>query len=174
MKNQNNFFKNTFAVFQISDLKEIENLTPDYISYKNKLVEDETYTRHLIKTDEVSSIYYYNEKGVYRLSNHWGGCSSCFWFLEERQNKTILETILETIETDNYKIFETLVLGFCSWNNFHDIIEKEVKEISEGDFFLAFEFNSLYFTRKLNDITPIAQHPNHKSSVVSIVDVDLK
>lgn len=65
MINKNNFHQNTIGRFQIV---EIPNGKPDYIS----------------KTTwgDVSSIYYYKNDGVIRVSNHWGGVASCQWNLE--------------------------------------------------------------------------------------------
>jgi hypothetical protein len=63
--NQTNFHLSTYGRFQVV---EQPNRTPDYISYTT--------------WGEISSIYYYENNGVIRVSNHWGAVASCQWNLE--------------------------------------------------------------------------------------------
>jgi len=49
------------------------------------------------------SCYYYTEKGMYRLSNHWGRLANSKWRLEPLEPKTMSKT----------------KLGFASWNEFY-------------------------------------------------------
>ena len=61
---KNNFHEGTAGVFIPC---EMPSETPDFIS------KDET--------GGISSMYYYTDKGVVRVSNHWGKVSSCKWIL---------------------------------------------------------------------------------------------
>lgn len=79
-----NSFKNTFCIFKEVPIQEIENRKSDFISSSG-------------------STYYYNEIGMYRLSNHWGRLANSKWRLEfselESQSKT--------------------KLGFALWDDFY-------------------------------------------------------
>lgn len=57
-----NSFKKTFCIFQEISLDSINNLKPDYES-------------------DAGSKYFYNELGMYRLSNHWGRLANSKWRL---------------------------------------------------------------------------------------------
>lgn len=176
MKNKNNFFDNTFAVFQISDIKEIENLTPDYIS--NPYINIYHDGVKMVSSERFSSKYFYTEKGVYRLSDHWGECRSCFWLLEEFGNE--LKNTVENYNKWLYKpedyrfsdedFFSSFKLGFCKWENFYEIKEKNNSELKSDLYYIMLAFKDCFISKKVNDITPICQHPNHKSEVVRVVD----
>jgi hypothetical protein len=76
-------FKNTFCVFHEVTLSEIETLQVSYNS-------------------EAGSTYYYVEKGMFRLSNHWGRLANSKWRLVAN----------ESISDSKFK------LGFATWNSF--------------------------------------------------------
>lgn len=76
-------FKNTFCIFHEVASAEIEDLT---ISYKS----------------EAGSTYYYTEKGMFRLSNHWGRLANSKWRL-----------IANEVVTDS-----KFKLGFANWESF--------------------------------------------------------
>ncbi len=76
-------FKNTFCVFHEVTLGEIENLQ---VSYKS----------------DGGSTYYYTEKGMFRLSNHWGRLANSKWRLVAN----------ESILVAKFK------LGFAMWDSF--------------------------------------------------------
>lgn len=85
-----NFHKNTIGRFTIV---ETPKGTPDYIS----------------KTTwgEISSIYYYTNEGVIRLSNHWGNVASCQWNLEG-VNSLGFDKCRKVVETAGYISFDEL------------------------------------------------------------------
>jgi hypothetical protein len=79
-----NSFKNTFCVFREEKKEAVAKLLLQYES-------------------KSGSCYYYTEKGMYRLSNHWGRLANSKWRLEplepESQSKT--------------------KLGFANWTDFY-------------------------------------------------------
>ncbi|MFK6999835.1 hypothetical protein [Flavobacterium oreochromis] len=77
-----NSLKKTFCVFQEVSHSSISNLTPDFIS-------------------KSGSKYYYSQKGIYRLSNHWGRFANAKWRL-----------IDNSLEPSKYKV------GFATWDSF--------------------------------------------------------
>lgn len=79
-----NSFKNTFCVFYEEDLIAIEKL-------------------HLQFESKSGSCYYYTEKGMYRLSNHWGRLANSKWRLEPLEPETASKT----------------KLGFANWDDFY-------------------------------------------------------
>ena len=79
-----NSFKKTFCIFQEVDLDLIKNLKPSYQS-------------------EAGSKYFYNETGMYRLSNHWGRLANSKWRL-----------IAAAIETES-----KFKLGFANYASFY-------------------------------------------------------
>lgn len=65
--NKDNFFENSIGYWDRTNKPRRE---PDYTSYN--------------RYGEVSSQYWYTDKGVYRRSNHWGGeIGHCSWFLND-------------------------------------------------------------------------------------------
>lgn len=60
--NKYNYFRNTYAVFNELNLKELPFEKWHYVS-------------------KSSSAYYYTKEGVYRKSNHWGRAAKCRWVL---------------------------------------------------------------------------------------------
>lgn len=79
-----NSFKNTFCVFKEEEIQILEKLTVQYES-------------------KSGSKYFYTEKGMYRLSNHWGRLANSKWRLEAF-----------AIEAPS-----KIKLGFASWNEFY-------------------------------------------------------
>jgi hypothetical protein len=79
-----NSFKNTFCVFHEVDVKEIMGLKPNFES-------------------DAGSKYFYSEKGMFRLSNHWGKLANSKWRLIALQPETVSKT----------------KLGFANWNDFY-------------------------------------------------------
>ncbi len=79
-----NSFKNTFCVFQEVLSDKIENLKIQYDS-------------------KSGSKYFYTEKGMYRLSNHWGRLANSKWRLEPLEPET----------ESKFKI------GFAAWDSFY-------------------------------------------------------
>ena len=61
--NRYNFHKNTFCVFDETQLSQIAHLP---LGYQSKS----------------GSSYYFTDDGVYRLSNHWGRAAGCKWRLQ--------------------------------------------------------------------------------------------
>ena len=82
--NRTNFHRHTFCVFQEMDLSLVANQKPDYNS-------------------KSGSSYYFTEKGVYRLSNHWGRAANCKWRLQTQKTTNLSRT----------------KLGFAQWNAFY-------------------------------------------------------
>lgn len=81
--NKNNFHNSTFCIWKEVPSDEIKEFK---ISYKSKS----------------GSNYIFNEKGVFRISNHWGRTANCRWRL---------------MSLSNYKNQNTTV-GFAKWNEF--------------------------------------------------------
>lgn len=79
-----NSFKNTFCIFQEELLHKIERLPVQFES-------------------KSGSCYYYTEKGMYRLSNHWGRLANSKWRLESLEPETSSKT----------------KLGFAFWTDFY-------------------------------------------------------
>lgn len=90
--NKHNFHKYTFCEFQEAQLSEIEKLK---ISYKSKS----------------GSAYYFTEKGVYRVSNHWGRAANCRWRL--------LSNSTSKINNTNARI------GYANWSDFYPNNDKD-------------------------------------------------
>jgi hypothetical protein len=76
-------FKNTFCIFKEVALSEIEGLQ---VSYKS----------------DAGSTYFYTEKGMFRLSNHWGRLANSKWRLVAN----------EEVTDSKFK------LGFATWDSF--------------------------------------------------------
>jgi hypothetical protein len=77
-------FKNTFCIFNEVAISQIENLP---ISYKS----------------DAGSTYFYTEKGMFRLSNHWGRLANSKWRL--LANKEVTDSKFK--------------LGFATWDSFY-------------------------------------------------------
>lgn len=60
---KNNYFRNTYAVFEEVDAEELPFEKWHY-------------------TSKSQSAYYYTDDGVYRKSNHWGRAAKCRWVLK--------------------------------------------------------------------------------------------
>ncbi|WP_130735884.1 hypothetical protein [Flavobacterium sp. J27] len=89
--NSLNFHKHTFCEFQEVTFSAIESLQQ---SYKSKS----------------GSSYYFTEKGVYRVSNHWGRAANCRWRLK----------------SDNIKVNNTKAkIGYALWTDFYPNNDKD-------------------------------------------------
>ncbi|OWP83149.1 hypothetical protein BWK59_12035, partial [Flavobacterium davisii] len=77
-----NSLKKTFCLFEEVSSAFISDLTPDFVS-------------------KSGSKYYYTEKGIYRLSNHWGRFANSKWRLIDHK-----------LDSTKYK------LGFATWDSF--------------------------------------------------------
>ncbi|RZJ72700.1 hypothetical protein [Flavobacterium sp.] len=64
--NRHSFFKSTFCIFKA---EKSPNRKPDYASNSG-------------------SLYWFDENGVFRESNHWGRAAKCKWRLVESDGKT--------------------------------------------------------------------------------------
>ena len=92
-------FKNTFCVFEEMAISTIEDLQPNYAS-------------------DSGSQYFYTEKGMYRLSNHWGRLANSKWRLVAMQPETSTKT----------------KLGFARWADFHPDNNVDLLYYLEVDF----------------------------------------
>ena len=92
--NKHNFHKHTFCEFQEVNTSEIENLK---LNFKSKS----------------GSSYYFTEKGLYRLSNHWGRAANCRWRLKPIAKST------SKINNSNEKI------GYANWSDFYPNNDKD-------------------------------------------------
>jgi hypothetical protein len=77
-------FKNTFCIFNEVAISQIDGLQ---VSYKS----------------DAGSTYFYTEKGMFRLSNHWGRLANSKWRL----------TVNEEVTDSKFK------LGFATWDSFY-------------------------------------------------------
>lgn len=82
--NKTNFHKHTFCIFKEVGILEINGLKPNY-------------------TSKSGSSYYFTEKGVYRVSNHWGRAANCKWRLQ----------------ADESTSKERTKIGYADWSGFH-------------------------------------------------------
>ena len=121
--NKDNFFKETYADWKIS---EAPNSEPDYISNSG-------------------SKYWYEKEGVYRQSDHWGkNIASCWWTLEEKgyQRKDKKTEVTKTgyakwqdFEKMQLADFDTkkgwyqnfLIREITNKEDFNNTIEKEIE-----------------------------------------------
>jgi hypothetical protein len=103
--NKENFYQSTSAKFvcfgAINDVKDMSMVglilnEPDFISKT--------------KEEDISSIYWYIEEGVFRASDHWGKVKNCQWDLN----------LGAWGEYDACHSPEFLI-GFCSWEDFKQI-----------------------------------------------------
>jgi hypothetical protein len=92
-------FKNTFCIFKEVELNEIEGLKEQFSS-------------------KAGSRYYYSEKGMYRLSNHWGRLANSKWRLIPMENSATSKT----------------KLGFANWNDFFPDNDIDLLYFIEVDF----------------------------------------
>lgn len=97
--NRFNFHRHTFCEFQEVDFSVVNHLKPDFES-------------------KSGSIYYFNKKGVYRKSNHWGRAANCKWRLlpfENKKNKGVR-------------------IGFAQWIHFYPDNDLEKLYFIKADF----------------------------------------
>lgn len=82
--NSTNFHKHTFCIFKEVTPDKIKALKPNY-------------------TSKSGSSYYFTDKGVYRVSNHWGRAANCKWRLQPLENTPS----------------ERRRAGYANWDEFH-------------------------------------------------------
>lgn len=99
--NKLNFHKNTFCVFKEVALETLNSLK---LSYKSKSGSD----------------YYFTEKGIYRVSDHWGRAANCRWRLE----------------TSATKPNQIKRVGYADWTDFYPNNEQE------NLFYITLDINS--------------------------------
>ena len=99
--NRNNFYNRTFCIFKEVSVNQIQNLKCNYSS-KSK------------------SQYFFNDIGVYRLSNHWGRASNCRWRLS----------------ANNKLVNQQNLVGFAKWTDFFPNDE------TSNLYFIAVDFNT--------------------------------
>ncbi|WP_300566589.1 hypothetical protein [Flavobacterium sp.] len=92
-------FKNTFCIFKEMDIVTIEGLKANYIS-------------------ESGSQYFYTEKGMYRLSNHWGRLANSKWRLVAMEDESDSKT----------------KVGYANWTDFYPDNNTENLYYLEVDF----------------------------------------
>lgn len=137
---KNNFYRNTFAVFQ---KKSPENI--DQIHYVSK---------H-------GSKYIFTPAGVFRYSNHWGRVGNCRWRLEALSHKQQVfywgfarwQDFYSNDETSQLYFIEKTSRGDFIINHKENAIEnqtvffsakeaakriKKINEIQEGDFWFKY------------------------------------
>ena len=101
--NENNFFAETVAVFDICDKPEGD---PDFVSGSG-------------------SAYWYVNGGVIRCSDHWGyGIASCKWWLRDL-NMRYAESVEMIDLLDAYGTLD--VCAFCKFEDFRNRDEFEVE-----------------------------------------------
>jgi len=88
--NKTNFHKHTFCIYNEVPLAEINGLKLGY-------------------TSKSGSSYYFTEKGLYRVSNHWGRAANCRWRLSPLQQGTLSKT----------------KVGYADWTDFYPNNEQE-------------------------------------------------
>lgn len=88
--NKTNFHKHTFCIYREVTLTEIDGLKLSY-------------------TSKSGSSYYFTEKGLYRVSNHWGRAANCRWRLLPLENETLSKT----------------KVGYANWTDFYPNNEHE-------------------------------------------------
>jgi hypothetical protein len=87
-------FKNTFCIFNEVALSEIDGLQ---VSYKS----------------DAGSTYFYSEKGMFRLSNHWGRLANSKWRLITSSVRLLGSGANEEVTDSKFK------LGFATWDSFY-------------------------------------------------------
>lgn len=108
-----NFHQHTFCIFIEVDRKEVQDLKPNFKS-------------------KSGSLYFFNDQGVFRQSNHWGRAANCKWRLESSKSDA----------TSREKI------GFANWNSFHN--DNEIDKL----YFINVDFNlktATYFHKNNNE-----------------------
>lgn len=97
--NKTNFHKHTFCIYREVLAPEINGLKLGY-------------------TSKSGSSYYFTEKGLYRVSNHWGRAANCRWRLLSLMEGTSSKT----------------KIGYADWTDFYPNNEHENLFYIEVDF----------------------------------------
>lgn len=110
--NKTNFHKYTFCIFKEVAIDAIQDLK---LNYKSKS----------------GSCYYFVEKGVYRLSNHWSRVAHCKWRLVKNSD-------FEVSNSNRTK------LGYANWSDFYSDNDLDKIYFLEADY----ESKSVHFYHK--------------------------
>jgi hypothetical protein len=105
--NKTNFHKYTFCIFKEVDVDAINDLN---LHYKSKS----------------GSCYYFVEKGVYRLSNHWSRVANCKWRLVS--NFAVTLSAVEVPNSNRTK------LGYANWSDFYSDNDVDKIYFLEADY----------------------------------------
>ncbi len=106
-----NFHKYSFCIFLEVAFEKIEGLKPNF-------------------TSKSGSAYYFTEKGVFRLSNHWGRAANCKWHLKSNGIKNANRTHL----------------GYANWSDFYTDSETEKCYFIEVDY----DLKKVFYQHKSN------------------------
>lgn len=77
-----------------------------------------TEVEHILTTPDFESgylsKYWYTAEGVYRYSDHWGMCASCYWTLDDKNRNLMVGWGLT---------------GFAKWEDFKDLDKMPLPEM---------------------------------------------
>lgn len=124
---KNNFFENTKADF--THVFSRPDREPDYISYKNSYYDYTDFLKSKNITEiefsyddfkalcnnykEISSAYWYTDRGVYRQSDHWWQVSECDWSIGKSYD-------------------DDIIIGYCDWSDFNKKKYSTTSELFEN------------------------------------------
>ena len=111
--NRLNFHKHTFCEFKEVGFDAIENLKPNYSS-------------------KSGSEYFFNDEGLFRISNHWGRAANCRWKLDS-SSMSISKSNINKV-------------GYARWIDFYPNNEQENLFYIQVDF----EIKTVDFQHKNN------------------------
>lgn len=171
--NYTNYFESSFGIFEQIDY--VPSRKPDYISYQKDFI---TYNNWVFKygnfkkmsyeewketiiegQDKISSIYWWDNVELIRLSKHWGECRDCFWSIKDTP-----QAMKYNSEPYIARILFSDLEGISTYN---------LEDISEGTY-TAICFRNIQKCvineDSVKNNTPLKYHPNHKSNTVRIVN----
>lgn len=126
--NKHNFHKHTFCEFQEVNASELENLK---LNYKSKS----------------GSSYCFTEKGVYRISNHWGRAANCRWRLKPITKINPEASEQNQLQNSSLKVNNsTAKIGYANWTDFYPNNDKDKLFYIE----VNWEINEVLFQHKNN------------------------
>ena len=133
MITESNYFERSFAQFHVVYQTPIRK--PDYTSYT--------------RDGEVSSEYWYTEKGLFRRSAHWGRVRHCRWYLNERFPKRYLGRRVTAFTTwksmSRIQSIESYELRILKDNMSCRDLNRLVFRTSLGDFKTTEAYGACYF-----------------------------
>ncbi len=153
--NAENFFTNTFCIWEEANLKNFDMSNPDYTSEVSIGSSD--------YTPRIPSQYWYRDGGVYRIADHWGKTNSCYWILEG-QEKIKIENPSEP------------KLGFTYFGRFRPLmIDVKNINIDQNKMYLIREFGlePSYITGG-DDYYRYGNHPLHVPEKVEVMNPGLE